>query len=208
MNQATTLVIPTLPERAELLKRALRSASFQELDYDAIVIQPAGPTDDAAHTRQNGLNQVKTPWVTFLDDDDELEPEHLLSLRTTQAEFGSDIVYSWFTVYENDQPVPDDSRQLWLNGKSAFGRPWSREHYDALQAGTWCFHLTALFRTEMLQDVGGFEAPGRGKHDTYLSEDLNIEQRLARGGATVTHCPRRTWRWHFWIGRTKGQPAP
>lgn len=206
MNSSVTLVIPTIPSRKALLKRALRSARTQTVPFAEIIVQRAKAGDDAAATRQAGLDRVTTPWVTFLDDDDELEPDHLESLIETQFATGSDIVYGWFTCYENEMPVPDDSRQLWLRGKSAFGREWSDVHVEELMSGNWCFHLNALFRTTMLHEAGGFHAPNRGVRGTYLSEDLDLEQRLVKRGATVTHCPRRTWRWYFWDGRTKGQP--
>ena len=207
MTFPVSLVIPTIESREELRKRALRSADSQLLEFRDIFIQHAGPSDDAAATRQHGLDRVDTEWVSFLDDDDELEPDHLQSLLETQSDTGADVVYAWFTCYENDQPVPDDSRQLWLAGKSAFGRPWSETHVQELLAGRWCFHLTALFRTDLIREIGGFQAPNRGRQHMYLSEDLDLEQRLVRYGAKVVHCPKRTWRWHFWSGRTKGQPS-
>jgi glycosyltransferase involved in cell wall biosynthesis len=202
-----TLVIPTIPERSLLLERAMRSAERQTHPFTKIIVEHAGPEDDAAITRQRGLGRVKTEWVTFLDDDDELEPSHLFWLTNTQQSTEADIVYTWFRPYENDEPVPERPGMLQLNGHTALGSPWSRMHKDELIAGRWCFHLTALFRTQMLLDIGGFQAPGRGKGMTYLSEDLDIEQRLVEAGARVAHCPQRTWRWHWWDGRTMGQPA-
>lgn len=207
MDSSVTLVVPSISSRVlDLLPRALESAAAQTVPFTSVIVQRAGPEDDAAATRQAGLEKVTTPWVTFLDDDDELEPDHLEALIETQFATGSDVVYSWFTCCENGKPVPDDSRQLWLAGEPAFGKEWSLTHVEELLAGRWCFHLNALFRTNMIREVGGFHAPGRGMRDTYLSEDLDLEQRLVKSGAIVTHCPRRTWRWHFWDGRTKGQP--
>ena len=92
-----TVAIPTL-NRVELLKRALGSAMAQTANVD-IIVSDNGSTDGTAayldrlalpaHVRryrhaptmpvqQHGsflVSQVRTEWVVFLSDDDELAPE-------------------------------------------------------------------------------------------------------------------------------------
>lgn len=207
MGLDVTLVVPTIPERRYLRLRALKSAREQTIPFANIIVVEAQQNEDAASARNRGLSRVQTSWVSFLDDDDELEVNHLECLINDQESSAADIVYPWFTAYEHGRAVPEAPGMLQLNGHTALGVPWGAEQQHALKKGSWCFHLTALFRTKLLHDIGGFRAPARGCAGEYLSEDVDLEQRLVAVGANVHHCPRRTWRWHFWDGRTKGQPV-
>jgi hypothetical protein len=106
-----TTVIPTY-KRPEALQRAVRSALDQEVtDHIVIVVDDGGglpelPADPrliavslSANTarlglvRNVGLGLTRSPYVAFLDDDNEWYPHHL-SVALSALEVGVDIVYT------------------------------------------------------------------------------------------------------------------
>lgn len=75
MKPAITVAIPTIPPRRALLRRALRSVQDQTMPAAAISVAVDLDRQGAWVTRQRALNAVQTPWVAFLDDDDEFLPD-------------------------------------------------------------------------------------------------------------------------------------
>lgn len=92
-----TVVIPTF-NRAALLRRALESVRAQTHPPDEIIVVDDGSTDDTARivqqdfsdvrymlqdsagvsaARNRGIAAAHTPWVAFLDSDDEWRPRKL-----------------------------------------------------------------------------------------------------------------------------------
>jgi glycosyltransferase involved in cell wall biosynthesis len=80
-----TVVIPSIPSRAKMLDRALASVKAQTLRPERVVVEFDDDRLGAAATRQRGLEKVTTPWVAFLDDDDEFLPGHLYALFWTAS---------------------------------------------------------------------------------------------------------------------------
>lgn len=205
-----TVVIPTLPERSMLLANAINSVNAQTLAPVQVIVEEALPDDDAGVTRNRGLAKVKTPWVAFLDDDDELEPKHLELLVAGAEEAKTDVVYSWFKILHGDGTltVADDS--LWMidargSRVSAFGIPWDAHMPLALQRNNF-IHCCCLIRTEKAREAGGFPKTGTPEWPELHSEDWGFWIRMLKHGATFHHVPKRTWHWRHWDGRTNGQP--
>jgi len=70
-----SVVIPTIPSRKHLLKRALKSVNNQT--YKNIEILTIDNIDSATKARNRGVNNSKGQFIAFLDDDDEWIPTKL-----------------------------------------------------------------------------------------------------------------------------------
>ena len=187
-----TVVIPSLERRAAMLHRALASVSAQQLQPAEVVVKIDYARDGAPATRQRGLDAVRTPWVAFLDDDDEFKPEHLAALSACAQETSADYVFSWYDVIGGTDPRADE-----------FGLPWD-------PANPRQTTITTLVRTELAQDVGGFITEGddlRHPDRRYAGEDWTFTQRINSAGGLIVHLPRRTWRWHHHGSNTSGLPT-
>src|SRR5690606_10617311 len=93
----TTVVIPTIPERATLLERAVSSVIAQSARCRIAVAEDLCDSGARA-TRQNGLETVTTERVVSLDVDDELAPNHFEILLDTANRYRADFVWSRFRL--------------------------------------------------------------------------------------------------------------
>lgn len=184
-----TVVIPTIPPRAELLARAVNSVSRQTRPPEAIAVAYDNYGRGAPYTRSQGLNRVDTEWAAFLDDDDVMGEHHLERLLQTAKETGADLVYPWYTVIGGTDPFPH-----------LFGRPW--DPADPQQTT-----ITTLVRTELAQRVGGFADPGEDwdPAGNRAGEDFKFVCRISDAGGKVVHLAERTWFWHHHRGNTSGR---
>lgn len=112
--------------------------------------------------------QAKGEWLAFLDDDDLLEPDHLLLLEAYTAE--ADVVYSYCTV---------EGRNFPLNFEF---------DADSLRQGNY-IPVTTLVRKVKFDEVGGFG-------DEKL-EDWGLWLRLLDAGARFVCVPIVTWTYRF-----------
>lgn len=176
-----TVVIPTVSRRWEMLSRAVGSVALQTLAPLRVTVELDSDRAGAAATRDRALPTVATEWVAFLDDDDEMLPQHLDRLHSTAMETGADLVYPWFTVVGGTDPFP----QL-------FDRPYA----DGYTQTT----VTFLARTELVVAAGGFS----GDH-TLGNEENALVRRMYSRGASVVHLPERTWLWHHHGANTSGR---
>lgn len=172
-----TVCIPTLPGRAPLLARALRSVSAQTLPPDEVVIAVDSRGRGAADTRNRALARVRTELVAFLDDDDELLPDHLAVLADLQRASGADLVYPWFDVVGSCDPL------------GAFARP-----FDPVGLRTANYiPVTVLARTAAVRAAGGFT--NRRSHSP-TCEDWSCWLSMLDNDCRFLHLPMRTWVWH------------
>lgn len=189
MRTGVTLVVPTIPPRASMLARAVRSAVEQTRPPEFIFVVTDIEGEGAPATRTRGLEQVTTEWTAFLDDDDELLPQHLEKLHDCALRTGADMVFPWFVVHGGTDPFPQH-----------FGRQWNRS--DPHQTT-----ITFLVRTELARKVGGFLDPEDGTDSlgNRAGEDFRFVCRLSEAGARIVHLPERTWIYHHWIGNLSGR---
>lgn len=186
-----SVVIPTIPERADMLARAVRSVARQTLPADEICIAVAGPGEGAPSTRTRALHMATGEWVAFLDDDDEFEPHHLAACARHAEETGADLVFPYFTVVGGTDPFPHH-----------FGQPWDP------QGPRQTTVVTFARRTAVLA-VGGFEAPLSGTEapdGNRHGEDYEMILRLNAAGYRIEHLAERTWLWHHHYSNTSGLP--
>ena len=181
-----TVVIPTIEGRYDKLERAVASVQAQTLAPKLIDVQLDRDREGAGATRNRALERVDTEWVAFLDDDDELKPNHLKACARYAALSGVDVVYPWFDCVGGEDPI------------GCFGVPFSaaflrRRNY---------IPVTVLARTELVRAVGGFRDHPDEKGDP--CEDWGLWLALLDAGATFGHVPQRTWIWHMGNG-TRGR---
>jgi hypothetical protein len=111
MRPGITVVIPSIPPRAELLRRATDSAHGAAAELarfygttvpvDVITVLDER-REGAAKTRHRGLLEVHTEWVAFLDDDDVMHPDHLHQLYSAALEFDADYLWSRFQIIKQE----------------------------------------------------------------------------------------------------------
>ncbi|HEX5345969.1 MAG TPA: glycosyltransferase [Pseudonocardiaceae bacterium] len=185
MSSDVTVVIPTIPIRARLLRRALASVVLQTFQPAAIVVEYDHEHEGSAVTRTRALGKVTTQWTAFLDDDDSMLPMHLEKLLEAQVDTGADVVYPWPEMVGSGDPRPD-----------RFGVPFDA---DELRRGSY-IPVTSLVRTELAQRVGFHYRPGSpyDDHAFYLG--------MLELGARFHHLPERTWLWHVMGQNTSGRP--
>lgn len=190
MSEANiTVVIPSIPPRQEMLKRAVNSVLSQTLTPRVISITLDVNGDGACATRNAGLASVQTEWVAFLDDDDELLPHHLEKLLATAYETGAALVYSPWEGINTE-------------GFRRFWRPFDEQLRDTLITTQNFIPVTVLARVDALQAVGGFEPPSG--HRTPVCEDWGCWIKLINAGWTFAFHPDVSWRWNGHGSHTSG----
>lgn len=133
---------------------------------------------------------VGTPWVAFLDSDDEIDPEHLEKLLDTAETHGADYVYSHYRVRGGRDPFPH-----------FLGRPWDNAQPHETT-------VTTLVRTELAQSVGFLSSNDMESSDSKNSrEDWFFTLGCIDAGAKIVHRPEITWTWHHHGSNTSGLPG-
>jgi hypothetical protein len=191
-----TVCVPTIPPRRRQLLRALESIETQALRPAETLVRYDYRGEGAAATRSRALRDVRTAWVAFLDDDDEMYPDHLRELWDFARQTGADYVFSYFDVRAEDGTVRNDWDPL---------RTFGREFDPASPHQTT---ITILVRTELAR-AAGFSRPPAGLTvgGQAWGEDYQFTLDCVRLGATVRHLAKRTWAWHHWSGNTSGVAA-
>lgn len=195
MDLLITVVVPfhTQREKNGYLRRALDSIHRQTIEGVQVIAVRDEERQGAAATRQAGLMLVdpkETPWVAFLDSDDEMDPEHLEKCLATAEATGADYVYPWYRVKGGGDPM-----------SKFFGKPWNNDQPHQTT-------VTTLVRTELAQGVGfharyDVTAPGTRCSE----EDWGFTLGCMRAGAKIVHHPERTWTWHHHGANTSGLPS-
>lgn len=187
-----TVVTPHIPPRRDELLRAVDSLAAQSMLPAAWSIATDNDRAGSATTRNRALFAATTPYVAFLDDDDQLGPNHLMELIGAAETTRADVVYTGCTVVDpTGRVVPD--REEW----GRFGNPFDP---DLLRDHSY-IPVTSLVRTSLAQQVGGFRRPDGSPYD-----DWGFYLALLDAGATFHHHPVRTWTWHHHSNNTSGNP--
>lgn len=181
-----TVIVATIPPRAERLAQALSSVAMQTLQPSAIVVEYDHDRTGAAATKNRALAKVTTEWVAFCDDDDILLPHHLEALHNCMIDHGADVVYPWPQMAGAPEP------------RLRFGLPFDA---DELRRGNY-IPTTSLVRTKLAQAAGGFQCPPGTQYD-----DWGLYLGLLDAGAHFVHLPERTWIWNVHNGNTAGVPT-
>lgn len=185
------VAIPSIPPRGQMLRRAIGSALRQTRLPDALSVIIDHNRDGATTTRNRAWRALDTDYVAFLDDDDELLPQHIEQLHTIAETTGADLVYPWFDVAGGTDPFPQH-----------FNQPWDPNNPRQTT-------ITCLWRRTALEAIDGFPTvPDRcDDHGNRIGEDFAAVVALNDKGGRIVHHPERTWIWHHHFANTSGRPT-
>ena len=187
MTPGITVVVPTIPSRAQLFQQAIKSVAHQTHKAAAISVAVDIFREGAPATRQRALDAVNTDWVAFLDDDDMFKNRHLEVLMNHAQETGADFVYSWFEVPGGSDPFP----------ATHFTNPFDPQ--DPIETT-----ITVLVRTGLAKTVGFKALEGRTLN---TGEDRYFTLGCLEAGANISHVVDKTWYWRHHSGNTSGLPT-
>lgn len=125
----------------------------------------------------DALRLCRTPWLVFLDADDELDPEYLEKLLNAARATGQAWVYTDMTL------IDEHGHRI---GEKNF------HPFDELKLRAGCFiHTSALIRPEILREAGGWGPNGQ-------EDDWDAWKRYAKlaGPATYVSEPLLRYRQH------------
>lgn len=188
-----TVAIPTIPQRRSQLRKAITSVGIQNYPAAAISIAVDLKGEGSAATRNRALEAVKTPWVAFLDDDDQFLVHHLEILAHAAEETGADVVYGLPRVIGPDgQPRP---RHWTWGGPEKFDP-------DLLRQQSY-ITVSSLVRTDYAKDAG-FTFKDAGNGESY--DDHGFYLNLLNLGAEFHHVHQETFIWNHHGGNSSGKP--
>jgi len=205
MNRDVTVVIPHIAGREDRLARAVASCTLQEEVPTAIIVQVDRDREGAATTRNKAVSKVDTTWIAFLDDDDELFPNHLKACLDEAERSGADLVYPYCDFGPHRDPLAVSHNAQWI---SPFKVPFGPEQEWHLRNHGNFIPVTHLVKTEWVKKVGGF--PQQNGFPARVSgecEDYGLLLALLNAGAKFAHCPEITWAYHIHGENTGGRPA-
>jgi glycosyltransferase involved in cell wall biosynthesis len=187
-----TVVIPHIPIRRDELLRALDSVWAQTVLPAAVSIAVDLRHEGSAAARNRALDAAATGWVAFLDDDDEVHPNHVHELVWCQKAVGADVVYTGCVVLGPDgREVP--VREEW----GRFGRS-----FDAgLLRRRPYLPVTCLANTRLAQQAR-FQCPPGSDYD-----DHGFHLAMLDAGAQYVHHPIRSWTWYHTGFGQPGRPG-
>lgn len=191
-----TVCVATIPPRARELRRALASIAMQTLQPAAVIVEYDHEHTGAAATKNRAAAKADTPWLAFLDDDDQFMPHHLETLRTSVRVGGADVVYSIPEVPQS--PTGRDP-----NGR--YGVPFDA---DELRRRSY-IQTTSLVRRELFDRAGGFQLPMRYQADgsSCPYDDWGLWLAMLGLGARFLHVPEVTFIWNHWGFGMPGRPG-
>jgi glycosyltransferase involved in cell wall biosynthesis len=175
-----TVVIPSISIRASMLARALTSVAAQGRPADAIAVAVDHDHAGAVVTRNRAL---------AMDDDDELHPNHLHELLKAAEDSGADL------IYPNFRCVDPSGHEMRLPKRLSSGQPFD----DRLLRHHSYIPVTALARTKLVNQVGGFSYPKKSRY-----EDWGLWLKMLDAGGRIHHHPVLNWTWHHHGANTSG----
>lgn len=194
-----TVCIATIPGRDRLLKRALMSIDRQHQGADAVIVEHDPNRTGAAATRNRMLARVETEWIAWLDDDDQLLPNHLDVLMAATED--ADLVYPIPRMATGTDPTAVVVNGQWVK---PWGVPFTDECAFHIKARGSFIPVTHLVRTDLVREVGGFPDGRTLPGGRYQGEDERYLIELLEAGARFKHVSEETW---LWFGSHGGNTA-
>lgn len=169
-----TVITASIPSRPGMLAECMASVASQTERPTQHLVGVDHLRIGSSGTRNSLLAGVRTEFTAVLDDDDLMLPHHLEALLRAGAD--ADVVYSLPAV---------EGRNGWSPSGPFDADRLRRESY---------IPATALIRTEMLEDAGGWRDSAECSNGW---EDWDLWLRLLDAGARFAFVPEVTWRYRF-----------
>lgn len=204
-SSRVSVAITTIPGREHLLQRAVQSVLRQTVLPVELHVQVDKDRRGAAWARNEALTLVTTEWVCWLDDDDELLPEHIETMLAGADESEADLIYTYAEFVGGRDPLAIRIGEDFV--PEPIDVPWSLVAETSLRKYGNFIPVTNMVRTEAMRAVGGFPEPGTfGDRPSSDCEDYGLLLRLLNAGYRFYHvCGVRTWRYHYHDANTGGR---
>jgi glycosyltransferase involved in cell wall biosynthesis len=201
---SVSVCIPTIPGREGLLMdRALASVDAQRRRPDRILVEKDLERTGAAATRNRLLERVTTDVIAWLDDDDELLPNHLMAcMRILERDSSVDLVYPRPRMVGGTDPTAVTYQGTW---RLPWGIRFGPEQEAHLREHGSFIPMTHLVRTATVRQAGGFPYGRTLPTGRYQGEDERYLIALLDAGARFEHLDAKTWRWHVHRDNTAGR---
>lgn len=197
------VVIPTIPGREDLFERAMISVRAQRRTPDQVVVERDTNRTGAAQSRNRALERVEADVVAWLDDDDEMKPNHLMAcMRVLELDQSLDLVYPTPVIIGGKDPTATSFQGNWA---LPWGIRFGPEQEAHLRKNGSFIPITHLVRTVAVRAAGGFPEGGVLDTGRYQGEDERYLIRLLDNGARFGHLDAKTWKWHVHYGNTGGR---
>jgi glycosyltransferase involved in cell wall biosynthesis len=185
---AVSVVIATIPPRADKLGAVLSQLDAQTYQPHEVIVECDEEGDGAAVTRNRGIAKATGEFIAFFDDDDIMYPSHLEHLVRWQAATGADFVYPWHDI------KPWAKNPLKVRGESPFGRLFDKVAKREITDRDRNFiPIAVLVRRTAMLSIDGFRYFPMERWDPSKCEVLDAWKRLLLSGAQFAHCPKKTW---------------
>lgn len=183
MTAPLTVIIPTVPERADLLAQAVGSLEAQTAPVSWLIGEDRDHHGPVATV--NALaGTVQTDWLFRLDDDDLVDPDHFEVLEHW-LDNDADIVYTWCRIEGGGDQHPE--RQFQVRLQAEFDPGWEYTGWEHLREANW-IPASAAIRTDLWHELGGYREPDWTQH-----EDWDFWVRALDAGARFRCIPAVTW---------------
>ena len=190
-------------------------ASVSWLFFPRCPADCSGPRRSAVIRNSCVQRLDQSTWISFLDDDNEFEPEHLESLWLCARESGCRAVYSWLQMFQIDgrpfieprDPWTRDSEQaravykrMVERGVRSPGSNIFRDRADSLNTpdpvrsvdtSTW------LLRRDLLVEMPIPEDYSQADWDSMTTEDDKFLAKLIETGEPIRCSRRATLRYYL-----------
>jgi glycosyltransferase involved in cell wall biosynthesis len=148
--------LPRAPHRDLVIHPLQRAAN----DRDDTSRRTATVYPRIARLLNLGVRSARSPWIAFLDDDNEYEANHLSSLMSVARQTGCSAVHSWRGIYLADGTPYLEPRFPWAKGLAE-----QRRIYELMcRRGVWRRH------SHILRDRAGPPGLGPFRNSTVVSD--------------------------------------
>jgi glycosyltransferase involved in cell wall biosynthesis len=192
-----TVITPTISGREALLEECTKSVQSQTMVPTKHLVGLDKKFEGPAAVRNRLLEEVETEWVSFLDDDDLLMPNHF-EVHSLCMDGGRDSNWHAMDMANTKEttglPIGEHARKYdivssWAIRVDIRGNEVllnSAARYEEMARGVNFLPVTCTVRTELLRSVGGFNVDSR-------FEDLDLWKRLFEANATFGIVRIPTW---------------
>lgn len=194
-----SIIIPCY-NAAPWIREALQSAIRQDVSDTEIIVIDDGSTDDSAgivereffsvrlvRTKNEGPSRARTlgtklshgKFIQYLDSDDVLPPQKIKIQLEALKNSGADIAYG---NWRRSIKIKNGT----FEQQEAINRRFNNPEIDLLTGDCWCPIHLYLYRSSIVEKIGGFS------ENLPVIQDARFALDCALNGAKFVYCPEVT----------------